>query len=88
MKFGFSTDVCFACFTKDVAELKELVTTAEQSQFPDCDFLQQLKAAVTEAERCANVAIQLVNRKHRTRYGCIENEDLRPRKRRPQNKLT
>ena len=52
----------------DVCELKELVGTAEQSQFPDCDLLQQLKAAVTEAERCANVAIQLVNRKHRTRY--------------------
>jgi len=43
------------------------VTTAEQSQFPDCDLFQQLKAAVTEAERCASVALQLVSRKHRTR---------------------
>lgn len=57
----------FVCLTADVFELKELVQTAEQSQFPDCEFLQQLKAAVAEAERCANVAIQLVNRKHRTR---------------------
>ena len=43
------------------------MTTAEQSQFPDCDLFQQLKAAVTEAERCASVALQLVSRKHRTR---------------------
>lgn len=51
----------------DVSELKDLVSTAEQSQFPDCDLFQQLKAAVTEAERCASVALQLVSRKHRTR---------------------
>lgn len=51
----------------DVSELKYLVTTAEQSQFPDCDLFQQLKAAVAEAERCASVALQLVSRKHRTR---------------------
>lgn len=51
----------------DVSELKDLVNTAEQSQFPDCDLFQQLKAAVTEAERCASVAVQLVSRKHRTR---------------------
>lgn len=52
----------------DVSELKDLVNTAEQSQFPDCDLFQQLKAAVAEAERCASVALQLVSRKHRTRY--------------------
>ncbi|XP_015761819.1 PREDICTED: LOW QUALITY PROTEIN: lysine-specific demethylase 5A-like [Acropora digitifera] len=51
----------------DVSELKHLVNTAEQSQFPDCDLFQQLKAAVAEAERCASVALQLVSRKHRTR---------------------
>lgn len=56
----------FLYFT-DVSELKDLVNTAEQSQFPDCDLFQQLKAAVTEAERCASVALQLVSRKHRTR---------------------
>lgn len=56
----------------DVSELKDLVSTAEQSQFPDCDLFQQLKAAVTEAERCASVALQLVSRKHRTRYNDIE----------------
>ncbi|XP_048582625.1 lysine-specific demethylase 5A isoform X2 [Nematostella vectensis] len=51
-----------------VAELKELVTTAEQSQFPECDLLTLLKGAVSEAERCASVALQLVSRKHRTRH--------------------
>lgn len=56
----------------DVLELKDLVSTAEQSQFPDCDLFQQLKAAVAEAERCASVALQLVSRKHRTRYNDIE----------------
>ena len=56
----------------DVSELKDLVSTAEQSQFPDCDLFQQLKAAVAEAERCASVALQLVSRKHRTRYNQIE----------------
>lgn len=56
----------------DVSELKDLVNTAEQSQFPDCDLFQQLKAAVAEAERCASVALQLVSRKHRTRYNDIE----------------
>lgn len=56
----------------DVSELKDLVNTAEQSQFPDCDLFQQLKAAVAEAERCASVALQLVSRKHRTRYNDIK----------------
>lgn len=60
-------DSCSQCLFTDVSELKELVNTAEQSQFPDCDLFQQLKAAVTEAERCASVAVQLVSRKHRTR---------------------
>ena len=54
--------------TSDVSQLKDLVSTAEQSQFPDCDLLQQLKSTVTEAERCASVAVQLVSRKHRTRH--------------------
>lgn len=50
-----------------VSDLKDLVTTAEQSQFPDCDLLQLLKSTLAEAERCASVALQLVSRKHRTR---------------------
>jgi len=61
--------LCLLLMT-DVSELKDLVNTAEQSQFPDCDLFQQLKAAVVEAERCASVALQLVSRKHRTRYSC------------------
>lgn len=51
-----------------VFDLKELVVTAEQSQFPDCDLLQLLKSTLAEAERCASVALQLVSRKHRTRH--------------------
>lgn len=51
-----------------MAELKDLVVTAEQSQFPDCDLLQLLKSTLAEAERCASVALQLVSRKHRTRH--------------------
>ena len=51
-----------------VSDLKELVVTAEQSQFPECDLLQLLKSTLAEAERCASVAVQLVSRKHRTRH--------------------
>lgn len=47
--------------------LRELVTTAEQSQFPECGLLEELQVAVAEAERCGNVATQLVTKKHRTR---------------------
>lgn len=50
-----------------LSALKELVSTADQSQFPDCDLLQELKSAVAEAERCGSVATQLVTKKHRTR---------------------
>lgn len=50
-----------------LSSLKELVTTAEQSNFPDCELLEELKSAVAEAERCGSVATQLVTKKHRTR---------------------
>jgi hypothetical protein len=50
-----------------LATLRELVATAEQSHFPECDLLEEVKAAVAEAERCGNVATQLVTKKHRTR---------------------
>lgn len=54
-------------FFSALGTLREFVTTAEQSQFPECDLLEELKAAVAEAERCGNVATQLVTKKHRTR---------------------
>ncbi len=51
----------------DFSELRDLLTEAEQNQFPSCDLLDQLKAAVAEAEQCAQVATQLFAKKHKTR---------------------
>lgn len=51
----------------DLEELKELITEAEEKRFPDDDLLQTLISAVSEAEKCANVANQLVTKKVRTR---------------------
>ncbi|XP_067685038.1 lysine-specific demethylase 5A-like isoform X3 [Haliotis asinina] len=51
----------------DLQELKDLVTEAEEKKFPDNELLQQLTSAVNEAEKCANVANQLVSKKVRTR---------------------
>ncbi|XP_033647980.1 lysine-specific demethylase 5A-like isoform X1 [Asterias rubens] len=51
----------------DVTQLKEMIVEADEKRFPDNELLQQLVSAVTEAERCANVATQLVSKKHRTR---------------------
>ncbi|XP_028397957.1 lysine-specific demethylase 5A-like [Dendronephthya gigantea] len=59
--------------------LRELVTTAEQSQFPECGLLEELKVAVAEAERCGNVATQLVTKKHRTRTAdVLSNNTITP----------
>ncbi|XP_071492108.1 lysine-specific demethylase 5A-like [Diadema antillarum] len=51
----------------DMSQLKEMIEEADEKHFPDNDLLQQLMNAVAEAEQCASVAIQLVNKKHRTR---------------------
>ncbi|XP_046372172.2 lysine-specific demethylase 5A-like isoform X4 [Haliotis rufescens] len=51
----------------DLQELKDLVTEAEEKKFPDNELFQQLTSAVNEAEKCANVANQLVSKKVRTR---------------------
>ncbi|XP_013066570.2 lysine-specific demethylase 5A-like isoform X1 [Biomphalaria glabrata] len=51
----------------ELNELKELITEAEEKKFPDSDLLQTLINAVSEAEKCSNVANQLVSKKIRTR---------------------
>ncbi|XP_030827948.1 lysine-specific demethylase 5A isoform X2 [Strongylocentrotus purpuratus] len=51
----------------DMPQLKEMIEEADEKHFPDNELLQQLMNAVAEAERCASVALQLVNKKHRTR---------------------
>ncbi|XP_038061639.1 lysine-specific demethylase 5A-like isoform X2 [Patiria miniata] len=51
----------------DVTQLKQMIVEADEKHFPDNELLQQLVSAVTEAERCATIATQLVSKKHRTR---------------------
>lgn len=51
----------------ELEEMRELVKQAEEKQFPDGELLQTLKSAITESEKCASVAQQLVSRKVRTR---------------------
>lgn len=48
--------------------LKEFISEAEESQFPDCELLQQLRVYVAEAEQCSQVANQLLTKKHKTRF--------------------
>ncbi|KAK3776769.1 hypothetical protein RRG08_058519 [Elysia crispata] len=52
----------------DINELKDLITESEEKKFPESDLLQTLINAVTEAEKCSNVANQLVSKKVRTRH--------------------
>ena len=54
-------------YISDVGVFKDLIHEAESSQFPECELLEQLKSAVTEAEQCALVASQLLIKKHKTR---------------------
>ncbi|BFZ10485.1 hypothetical protein BsWGS_13524 [Bradybaena similaris] len=51
----------------DLCALKDLITEATEKKFPESDLLQTLINAVTEAEKCSNVANQLVTKKVRTR---------------------
>ena len=48
--------------------LKDYITQAEESQFPECDLLDQLRNHIIEAEQCSQVANQLLTKKHKTRY--------------------
>ena len=58
---------CNGVFVTDLLDLKELVTEAEEKKFPDTPLMQTLVAAISEAEKCASVANQLVCKKVRTR---------------------
>ncbi|KAK3610530.1 hypothetical protein CHS0354_008964 [Potamilus streckersoni] len=51
----------------ELHDLKNLVTEAEEKHFPDSELLTRLVSAVNEAEKCVNVANQLVSKKVRTR---------------------
>lgn len=51
----------------ELVDFKELITEAEESQFPDCELLDQLRSCVGEAEQCVQVASQLLAKKHKTR---------------------
>lgn len=55
------------CVVVDMADLKELVLEASEKKFPDSSLLQSLEEAISEAEKCASVANQLVSKKMRTR---------------------
>ena len=50
-----------------IGELKELIAEAEEKKFPESDLLHTLVNAVSEAEKCSNVAAQLISKKVRTR---------------------
>ena len=60
----------FNCLVVDLLDLKELVTEAEEKKFPDTPLMQTLIAAISEAEKCASVANQLVCKKVHTR--CVD----------------
>ncbi len=58
------------CVT-DLMDLKELIIEAEEKKFPDSPLMQTLVSSVSEAEKCASVANQLVSKKVRTRCVAI-----------------
>nr|KAG5711307.1 hypothetical protein BaRGS_006004 [Batillaria attramentaria] len=51
----------------ELSDLKELLQEAEEKKFPESDLKNTLANAITEAEKCASVANQLVSKKVRTR---------------------
>ncbi|ESO91413.1 hypothetical protein LOTGIDRAFT_205701 [Lottia gigantea] len=51
----------------ELTELRELITEFEEKRFPENELYQTLVMSVTEAEKCADVANQLVSKKVRTR---------------------
>ncbi|KAK6176380.1 hypothetical protein SNE40_014678 [Patella caerulea] len=51
----------------ELSELRELITEFEEKRFPETELYQTLVMSVTEAEKCADVANQLVSKKVRTR---------------------
>lgn len=55
-------------FLPDLWELKDLLQEADEKKFPESELKSTLANAITEAEKCANVANQLVSKKVRTRF--------------------
>lgn len=51
----------------ELNEIKELITEADEKRYPESELLQNLVNAVSEADKCACVANQLVTKKVRTR---------------------
>ncbi|XP_076469736.1 lysine-specific demethylase 5A-like isoform X2 [Babylonia areolata] len=51
----------------ELCELQDLLQEAEEKKFPVSDLKSTLANAITEAEKCASVACQLVSKKVRTR---------------------
>ena len=47
--------------------MKELITEADEKRYPESELLQNLINALSEADKCASVANQLVTKKVRTR---------------------
>ena len=54
-------------FVPELWELKELLVEAEEKKFPVSELKSTLASAITEADKCASVANQLVSKKVRTR---------------------
>ena len=59
-------DVLMIYFT-ELHEVKDLITEADEKRYPESELLQNLVNAVSEADKCASVANQLVTKKVRTR---------------------
>ena len=69
--------VCCRCdlfavgFPPELWELKDLLQEADEKKFPESELKSTLANAISEAEKCANVANQLVSKKVRTRYAVL-----------------
>lgn len=52
----------FIYFLSDVPQMKKLILEAKEKKYPDAGLMKNLQRAVNEAEKCAALATQLVNR--------------------------
>jgi histone demethylase JARID1 len=59
--------ICIELFFSEINEVKELITEADEKRYPESELLQNLINALSEADKCASVANQLVTKKVRTR---------------------
>ena len=63
------------CFCTGVEELRGFINEAKEKSFQDTELLQTMDDVISEAEKCATVAQQLVSCKVRTR--CQQQGDSR-----------